>query len=750
MKALVVSLVLLFVLASSMEAQYPTYTIRQIQEVPLDSLRVLDTLQRTALGIARWTAQRSPRYRDTVTVVGVVVAPAKVINFTSIGYNFLIADTGSRSVWGGLFVRPAISSTTNPGDTILAIQWGMLNVNRGNLIRMTGVIDEFPVNDNVSLTQIVPLYSQPLQVLGNAPIPPHQQKLVTDFQWGLGLVGPIRFSTGEPMEAMRVELTNLLVHSVLNNTNGTFNMVDANGNMISMMDASKWFTTRGHRDPASDYVLPPIGARIDTIRGYIMTNSGAEAPRGYRIAPLMPGDIVPGISQPRMTVALRSPSVVTPDSGVRVSVRAFKILGGYDISSVKLYYSLNNAAFTELNMTYTTSDSTARAIIPVQPANTFVRYFYKAIDTQNNSTLLASYSSSAANDTSYGTFFYTVLNRPLTIRDIQYTPFLNGYSSYAENYPFGGIVTVSGIISADTSQIRFVTRPGSIGGTSAYYLQSGNDQWSGIWVVGPESTMIGLRLGDSVTVTGQVQEWQSFQQNVTTRIANVRHPVILRTRPNPIPAPVVLTTGRFGPGAANGDRNAEPYESMLVRFNNVEVTNIWPYFADPTQYEIDDGSGGVWVHRDGTNTYTNQPGDSVDGTWRVLRVGNRLTHMIGVIHFSVNRYKFVPRSNADFGTLVGVEDFKSNFIPKSFALGQNYPNPFNPSTRIEFDLPASTFVTLKVYNLLGQEVATLVNGEKVVGRHYAEFDARALSTGVYFYRLATDQFVSTKKMLLIK
>ncbi len=97
--ALVVTLLLAGLVQSS--AQYPLLTIRQIQEVSIDSLLMLDTLQRTQL--SRWTAQTSPYFRDTVRVRGVCVVPARVIGFTSIGYNLLIAS--GEDSWGGL-VRP--------------------------------------------------------------------------------------------------------------------------------------------------------------------------------------------------------------------------------------------------------------------------------------------------------------------------------------------------------------------------------------------------------------------------------------------------------------------------------------------------------------------------------------------------------------------------------------------------------------------------------------------------------------------
>ncbi|MBI3765555.1 MAG: carboxypeptidase regulatory-like domain-containing protein [Ignavibacteriales bacterium] len=90
-------------------------------------------------------------------------------------------------------------------------------------------------------------------------------------------------------------------------------------------------------------------------------------------------------------------------------------------------------------------------------------------------------------------------------------------------------------------------------------------------------------------------------------------------------------------------------------------------------------------------------------------------------------------------------------LPKEFALHQNFPNPFNPSTNISFDLPKASIVTLRVYNILGQEVTTLLNAITLdAGAHAISFDASALGTGVYFYKLQANEFVSVKKMMLIR
>jgi len=99
-------------------------------------------------------------------------------------------------------------------------------------------------------------------------------------------------------------------------------------------------------------------------------------------------------------------------------------------------------------------------------------------------------------------------------------------------------------------------------------------------------------------------------------------------------------------------------------------------------------------------------------------------------------------------------ELENDLVPTDFVLYQNYPNPFNPSTKISWQSPVGSHQTLRIYNLLGSEVATLVNEYKSAGTYEVEFqstvDNRQLASGIYYYQLKAGDFVQTKKMILLK
>jgi len=110
-------------------------------------------------------------------------------------------------------------------------------------------------------------------------------------------------------------------------------------------------------------------------------------------------------------------------------------------------------------------------------------------------------------------------------------------------------------------------------------------------------------------------------------------------------------------------------------------------------------------------------------------------------------WAFVPNYGFNVVLTSGIEN---NSAPLSYELSQNYPNPFNPTTTINYSIIKDGFVNLKVYNLLGKEVATLVNEKKNSGRYSVDFNSNELSSGIYFYKLETNDFSEMRKMTLLK
>lgn len=125
--------------------------------------------------------------------------------------------------------------------------------------------------------------------------------------------------------------------------------------------------------------------------------------------------------------------------------------------------------------------------------------------------------------------------------------------------------------------------------------------------------------------------------------------------------------------------------------------------------------------------------------------------MVGLIAASASDTGIVTTDGVQIllpPSIVNVDEEK--IVPDKFLLEQNYPNPFNPTTKISYQIPKTTFVTLKIYDLLGNEVATLVNEEKPAGNYSVDFNASQLSSGVYFYKMKSDNFVQTKKLIFMK
>jgi len=721
-------------LGGTASAQYPRVTIDSVQFVPMDSLLVADTLTVTAgratLEDSRYFHQVgvSGGWGDTVTVTGIVMVRPRVLS-QGTRWATYIQDT-SRKAWSG--VNFLTADTTGEWSGV-----GITSTDTGYVIRATGWVDEYPRNSLGGATEMWFIASSPIEILNVGARPTPVDVRVSDL--GTGANGTKNFpakavySTGEKWEGVYVVLRDLTVSSRVSQTSGRtyWAVQDPAGNVIAVNDQSRYFRT-DNITLDSSFSPPPVGTFLEYIRGIVTTTSGT-----YSILPLYPGDIKTGIGPPVVNSSFadrQSPTFPGPTNAVTVKVAAVPLTpAAPKVNAVAVKYSVNNDPYQQLSMTKVV-DSLYSATIPAQPAGSVVRYFFLASNDSGKSTI--------APDTSSNLYFYRVISGSPKISDVQFTVLKNGNSGL-QNLP----VTLSGVVMADTTDIPGVKNLDGSTNPSRLFIQDGTAPWSGIWMAGPHVST--LRRGDNVTATGTVEDVAILSSAGTTRIYETS--VTKNGTATPYP-PVVVQTSAFSL-MANGDTTAERWESMLVEFRNVKITNDDPDNNSRRyrEFMVDDGSGPMRVDDDGDNSYSINPADTARGK-QILKLGWRIGTLRGIMSQTAGDYKLEPRKNDDFANIVtSVEMTQDRSVtPRSFSLSQNYPNPFNPSTLIGYDLARSADVSLKVFNILGQQVLELVNEVQPAGRYSVRFDASSLPSGMYFYRLRAGKFSSVRSMMLIK
>ncbi|HOJ17732.1 MAG: T9SS type A sorting domain-containing protein [Ignavibacteriales bacterium] len=200
--------------------------------------------------------------------------------------------------------------------------------------------------------------------------------------------------------------------------------------------------------------------------------------------------------------------------------------------------------------------------------------------------------------------------------------------------------------------------------------------------------------------------------------------------------------------------------NLGLRLDGLMVTDNWPLVVpvELASFTTNTTNNNTELHW-ATATETNNSG------FEVLRNGTVIAFIKGNgTSASVNSYSYTDNNLAngkytyelkqiDFdGTavIVAKAEVEVNYSPSNFELLNNYPNPFNPSTVISYNLPVESKVTLKIYDVLGNEVATLVNGQMLAGTHSVTFNASGLPSGIYLYSIQAGNFTSTKKLMLTK
>ena len=231
-------------------------------------------------------------------------------------------------------------------------------------------------------------------------------------------------------------------------------------------------------------------------------------------------------------------------------------------------------------------------------------------------------------------------------------------------------------------------------------------------------------------------------------------------------------------GALNSGTNTYEFYSAAVTVHGIEV--LWPGPALMVRYNVplpiqlgtfaaaltlENAVSLTWSTVSETNNYGFEVQKSVDGPNNFSTIPNSFVAGHGTT-LAPQHYSFVDKSGVVSGAYYRLKqtdldgsvhytesvrvDAAGEKVPQNYLLEQNSPNPFNPTTTIRFGLPKDGFVSLKLYNVLGQVVRTLVEEQRVAGYYEVRLDASNLSSGTYIYRLESGKFVSTKKLLLVR
>jgi len=705
---------------------YPHVSIRNIQFLPNDSL---------ANG-----REASLRVGDTVQVTGVVMVSSlvdptfnrKPIMWAGARWQTYLRDTNYASnEWAGINVIQ--------NDTSIAAQGTLMDlIDTAQVVTITGVVAEFgTAGQTGTQTQINVLTNplMPVQFLGSKPNR-GQPVEVTISQLNNGLAANLL--TGEKYEGMYVIIRNVVTsdRNASTTTSTPFAIVDANGNKLFVHDQSGYFTRRTHK--LREWEPPLDGTTIQYIRGVIgQFSSSSTFPTRYVIRPIYPDDLLIGQSPAAISNVRRNLDVIAPNQPVTISATIVDNDPGGQVVEAKVRYRVNDGNLIDLPMIAGLNNLWSATIPPTNLDSALVDFYIWARDNDGM-------VSTNPADTVRNKYFYLTLNRPLRIQDVQYSPFGSGFSGY-NNYR----VTISGVVTADTSDLQGDGNQIS----RRVHIQNGTGPWSGITVAGLAADA--LRRGQNVTISGLIRE-----SNNNTVIDSITS-IVVNSSNNPLPDFSTISTADIGT-LPNGTVQAEQWESVLLRYLNVRVT------SENADGQPGPGGGGnsnfgEILVADNSNVNTrvelqegNHPYhnlwtanlDSIPGNIRI-RLHNSFTELRGILFFSFGNYKLVPRKADDF---VGFSNdiIESDYHLTTYKLEQNYPNPFNPYTTIEYSISIEGFVEIKVFDVLGREVKTLVNMHQSAGNYKVLFDAASLPSGVYFYQINVNDYQLTKKMILMK
>jgi len=727
--------------------EYAEHTIQEMQQVPLPWLLVADSLQYQ--NSSEWGLQATPYLTELVKMDAVCVVPLNVLYDPNDGAPaMLFYDVASDTApWHGIIVKPSSSPAFNE----------FFKIKSGQEVLCGGGPKEEPSENMNSMTIYSPddyVVEDSLQSMGRYVV-----KKITDFHRGSYTNGWTQFSTGEPYESSLVEFHNLSVTSYVNSSVGTVNLSDGLGNTISTSDMSVWFTLRSNKSPSSTFTIPPLGARIDTIRGIITTEPDDSGRYVYRIAPVFPGDIVYGapkfgvISGKVVDDFNRDSTFNTSEPGIanwpvyisgKIQGTVFTdATGKFSVSGIDSgTYIITQGSLSGWTPTYPSQGSyvVTLGLNDTSNVNNFGNYFPwnvisgKVFDDLNENGI---------QDSTEPGMNHWLVHCYGNFSDSAWT---DSTGAYIFRRVDAGLTTVSLDLKQSWEQIV-----PQMGASYSFDIQTYSKTYTGLQfsvLLIPQRVKITMTVHDSTNVNMRDVWWGERPGasygiwGVDSQATNIDFSEGEFEVPPPTPG---LFDARF----------VDPHNSLL-KFGYGSWTDMRGYFSssqvDTFKLTFSPGYffGGdypmtiIWPRQLINSSFVNTVMmiDSLGGI-----VNMKMQDSIVITNPAIRSMTIIAS-----GPILPAPNLvtPSHLQPNKFLLAQNFPNPFNPITTIQYQIPKTSHVVLKIYDILGREVITLVDQQQQPGNKTITWDANSLASGIYFYRLIAGEFVAVKKMAVVR
>lgn len=749
------TLLLLVLMPLQAKAQDPiAIDLKTVFAIPADSLAKARALGTALTGANFNTILRSTYINQVITFEAVVLADPFNSGLASAGAN----PPGRVHTW----VRDVKAATDPAGlagytAQIVDGSWaanGLTQLAPGNVIRVTARVTYF--NQQAQLTPVAAyeLIALDYQAAG---YPAALGQPITVRLDQLNSVGAVDATTENPQtfvnidgvalysqEFLRVEGVRVVRSAVQANGRPAITLQDPETSISTYIaDTSirfrndrigdEGYTNAGFNVRTTPYQSPPVGAVVNVTGFGLMNTFDPDFffnPNLYMaIVPWEDNhiEVLPG-APPSVSNVSTPAGVVKGDAPVVIS--ADVVPGdGRTLTAVSLNVSEVNPSATSTTPRTFTIPMTAGANLSFSgtiPANELSdRFFYtytvSATDNTNDQTVSPAVS------------FRVFAGGITRISDIQQTADGNPGPSPLRGRTIGEDLQIDAVVmsSPDVSGFVVIQDDEQLAAWSGIFLQNAGD-------------VADLRKGDRIRITAatvteaRVDDLQRTGNPRSGDVTALVNPTFTKTGTGDAYAYKVVPTSVLQNRAV-----AEAHEGMMLRFENVTITNVNP--DAPSDFnEFSVGSEG-----DATGIRLDDQSLAITATWNdEFRAGDRFSFVQGVLTFAFGNFKIFPETVEDLGTRTPTSS-EALILPEGFVLGTVYPNPVRSNATVAFGLETAGHTVVRVYDTLGREVASLTEGYLPAGQHTATFSTTGMQAGVYFVRLSQGGASQTRSFLLI-